>query len=102
MNPRRIKAAVLRLEPVQEIGIIPGGFGRPDRFGEGAEAGQGHVLHLAVVRDLFRPKIALGTKDVGCQFRREICGNRFKGVDMLQGQGPAPGSRLGSVARLVD
>src|SRR5204863_5667534 len=76
----------MRLEPSDEVRVIPCFLRRPDDFGEGSETRKRHVLDLLRSRHVLRPYLPLRAEDVAGELRFELLRYRFVRVDRFDGK----------------
>lgn len=103
INVHFVQPPDVDLQTAPEIIAVARLLGGPSDFRQGAGARESHVFRLFQIWDLFRPQVALGAEDVRLQLRWQVRGHGFKGIHLVQGEGPPPQvAALGSATWLLD
>lgn len=72
-------------EAGEEVGVVPALGGRPDGFGEGAQAREGHVFNVFRRGNVLGPQLPLTAQDVVRLLRRNALAHRLEGIRASNG-----------------
>src|ERR1051326_7845602 len=86
VHSHRREAVVVPFQPEREVVIVPVLLPAPDDLAESEHPWEKHILDLPRVRHPFRPHVPLRPQDMFRLFGGEIGGNRFVGIDRVDGE----------------